>query len=348
MKRCLIVFLLLVAASAATPLHAQRISTANMKLLHSYDDSLQDYGDKMLDEQLATDRLRADSMFTRLLVKALRVPNSFYFQFDSMQMAPVLYPADSSFRIITWHIPMNDDGYRQKGAIQMNTSDGSLKLFPLFDISDYSDDLLDSIRGTQNWVGAVYYKIIEHAVGNQKVYTLLGYDENSDLTSRKWIDILRFDQQGEPRWGGDFFLVKNDSIFPPGSKRYLVEYKKEGRAHVNYDEEDSLIVMDHLVSETGEPEKRYTLIPGGDYEAFKWENDHWTFIDKLYMQNAGDGNEPKPMTILDDNGNANEDALMKQSEKNIEKAQEQEKKQAASQQKKNEKAPPKKSSKKGN
>lgn len=315
----------------ASQSHAQQIAPADLKRLQKLDDSLQEYGNKMLDELMATDRLRADSMFTRLLVRAMRVSNSYYYMFDSMQMAPVLYPADSSFRIITWHLQMNDDNYRQKGVIQMNTPDGSVKFVPLFDVSDYSEHPLDSVRNNQQWIGAVYYKILQHTVANKPVYTLLGYDENSELSTRKWIEPLTFTENGEPQFGGDYFFVGNDSILPKGSKRFVIEYKKEGRARINYDEEDSLIVIDNLVSETGEPEKKYTLIPGGDYEAFKWDNTGWKFIDKLFMEQRGDGNEPKPMLILNDDGTANEDVLQKQTEKNIKTAEEKEKKAAEKQ-----------------
>jgi hypothetical protein len=305
---------------------AQQISKADLKLLNRMDDSLGMYADKMLDAAVVSDRMRADSMFTRILVRALRTPYSFRYPFDSIPMIPILYAPDSSFRLLTWHLPMNDDSYRQKGTLQMNTADGSLKMFPLFDISDYSDALQDSMRGPQNWVGAVYYKIIQQEAHCKPVYTLLGYDENNELTSRKWIETLTFNERGEPQWGGDFFAIGKDSIFPAGSQRYLMEYKKEGRARLNYDDEDSLIIMDHLVSETNEPEKKFTLIPGGDYEGLKWKDGKWNYVEKLFMEVRGDGNEPKPMTILDDAGNYDEAALQKQTEKNIEKAKAAEKK----------------------
>lgn len=342
MRSFIFILTLMLGTASVEAVQAQAISKANRQVLQKLDDSLQLYGNSMLDELLVTDRLRADSMFTRLLVRALQVPHSFYYSFDSMQIAPVLYPTDSSFRIITWHLPMNEDNYRQKGVIQMNTANGALKIFPLFDASDYSEEtLMDSVRTPQNWVGAVYYQMLEHSTENGKVYTLLGYDENGALTTRKWIETLTFLATGEPRFGGDFFVVKNDSIFPAGSKRFLVEYKKEGRARVNYDALDSMIIMDNLVSESNEPEKKYTLIPGGDYEAFKWKNGRWHFIDKLFMEQRGDGNEPRPMTILDEQGNADEQVLQQQSDKNIKAAAAKEKKETMPA-KKNSKPPAKK------
>ena len=82
------------------------------------------------------DRLTADSVFTRQLVRALRVPYSFEYPFDSLFTISRMYAPDSSFRVFTWQLEVNEDLVRQHGAIQMRTTDGSLKLFPLIDKSD--------------------------------------------------------------------------------------------------------------------------------------------------------------------------------------------------------------------
>src|SRR5690606_40572592 len=55
--------------------------------------------------------------------------------FDSLITISKLSPKDSSFKIFTWQLVINDNLVRQHGAIQMKTNDGSLKLFPLIDKS---------------------------------------------------------------------------------------------------------------------------------------------------------------------------------------------------------------------
>ncbi len=295
---------------------AQRISTSDRAQLDEYNDTLGKLGGLTLDAITPPERLRYDSMFTVTLVKALQLPYSFYYSFDSILTAPILYPSDSSFRIITWHYEKDGGEYRQKGAIQFNTADGRLKLTPLYDYSEFAENPQDSIRDNRHWVGAIYYSIVTKESKGKKVYFLLGYDENNMLTTRKWIEPLQFDDSGNAVLGGDFFAIGNDSIFPATSRRYKVEFKKYANARVNYDVQQDMIIMDNLVSETNEPEKLYTLIPGGDYEALKWENGKWKFIDRLFVDNLGDGNEPLPATILNDAGLPNEDVLGKQSEKN--------------------------------
>ncbi len=311
-----IVFIIILCFQLHINAQAQRIHAADLPNLQTYNDTLGKLGGLMLDALTPPERLRYDSMFTVNLVKALQTPFSYYFPFDSILTAPIVYPADSSFRIITWHYEKDGGDYRQKGAIQYNTPDGSLKLTPLYDYSDFASNVQDSVRDNRHWIGAIYYNIITKAVAGKKVYFLLGYDENNMLTTRKWIEPLQFDEQGNAVLGGDFFDVGNDSIFPAGSRRYKVEFKKYANARVNYDAQQDLIVMDNLISQTNEPDKLYTLVPGGDYEGLKWENGKWKFIDRLFVDNLGDGNEPRPALILSEAGLPNEDVLGKQSEKN--------------------------------
>jgi hypothetical protein len=60
-----------------------------------------------------------------------------------------------------------------------------------------------------------------------------------------------------------------------------------------------MILYDHLISETNEPQKRYTLIPDGDYEGFVWKNGQWVHINKVFTQKLEDGQAPVPMPFND-------------------------------------------------
>jgi hypothetical protein len=320
MKNILVISILLFAVYL-TPRVASaqqnKIDKVNLLYLEKVNDSLGEEGIRILDEILPLNRMKSDSMFTRMLVRGLLVPYSFYFSFDSIETAPILYPEDSSFRIITWHYTLNDADYRQKGVLQVNTPDGSPKFFPLFDVSDYTDEPQDSVRDNRNWIGAVYYKILQQESQGKKVYFLIGYDENNSLTTRKWIETLTFNEKGDPVFGGNFFRIPYNGVFTQASRRYLMEYKSGSRARLNYDDEEGMIIMDFLVSETGEPDKRYTLVPGGDYSGLFWKNGAWEYIARLDVDMLGDGNEPRPALILNEDGSANEGTLQKQSDKNM-------------------------------
>ncbi len=152
---------------------------------------------------------------------------------------------------------------------------------------------------------------------NKKFYTLLGFDDNNMKTTKKWIEVLTFDQTGSPVFGGPFFSVQGDKVTSAKPMaRFSLEYKKDGRARMNYDNEMDLIVFDHLISETNTPDKKNTLVPDGDYEGFKWTNGKWVHINKVFDFKLADGEAPMPEPLKDDLGNSNEEKLRTQSEKN--------------------------------
>ena len=245
--------------------------------LQQMEDELKPLAYAILNEDQFLDRFKADSAFPRGLVKALRTPHSFRYRFDSLITISQQYAPDSSFRIFTWQIQMEDmNHFRQKGAIQMRTNDGSLKLIPLFDASKFTEAPFDSVRTNQNWIGAVYYNIIQTTYNNRKYYTLFGYDENDARSSRKWMEVMTFDANGNPQFGGRYFNYREDDIKPKQPAfRFCLEYKKDANAKLNYDPELNMIVMAHLVSEEGDNKKKHTLVPYGTFEGFKWLGGKW-------------------------------------------------------------------------
>ncbi|MEI9933271.1 MAG: hypothetical protein WDM71_00065 [Ferruginibacter sp.] len=287
---------------------AQHISKEDLKVLNKKEDSLEEYSLKIIQSQQDYDRFVADSMFTKTFVRALKTPNSFYYPFDSLETISKLYAPDSSFRIYTWELIVNDEDVQQHGAIQMRTDDGSLKLFPLIDKSDLISNLQDTITDNRAWIGAVYYRILETKNGNQNCYTLLGYDENNIRSTKKLIDVLTF-ENSRPIFGGPYFSFEEDSVVKNPVNRYIVEFKKDAAPRLNYDSDMGVIVVEHLESETNEPNKKWTLIPDGDYEGFKWKNNKWVHIDKIFHYVTPEGQEPVPDPVKDNNKNLLGDKL---------------------------------------
>jgi len=300
----------------------KRIPLADRRLLAKKEDSLKIYADSMINAEHSGKRFLSDSQFVKTFVRALKTKNSFYYPFDSLQTVSMLYPDDSSFRIFTWQLKKDDYMYFQKGAIQMHTPDGSLKLLPLFDASMFTAKPVDSLRTRKNWIGALYYRIIQKSYNGTQYYTLLGFDDYNSGSNRKWMEVMHFDPAtGEPLFGGAVVSFKEDTgKTKPALNRFQIEYKKEARTQFNYSPEKDMIIYDHLVSETEEPNRKETYIPDGDFVGFKWENGQWVHVDKVFNFKLKDGETPLEATIKDNNGNIDEQKLMEQSEKNIENA----------------------------
>jgi hypothetical protein len=272
MKKTVWVVLLLVTGIFA---EAQNPGKNELKQLKAKEDSLGILSWRIGNEISPANRLRADSFFIRVLVRALAVKNSFGFPFDSILVQRV-YAPDSSFRIFTWAIDKNRDTMRQRGVIQYRTADGSMKITPLIDNSEFAEDLY-AITGSRNWIGAIYYRIILKEHDGKKYYTLLGLDDNNSKTAKKWVDVLTFNEAGQPVFGSPVFKGAPNGV----NNRYSIEYKKDARARLTWDVEQDMIVFDHLTSETGHVNQRSTFVPDGDYEGFKWENGFWVYQPKI-------------------------------------------------------------------
>jgi hypothetical protein len=282
-----------------TNVFAQQPLTKSAKaLLKIKEDSLSVIGKQIVASEEASVRFRSDSQFTRLLVRSLKTPFSFNYPFDSLTTISRLYSPDSLFRIFTWQVSRDADLHRRHGAIQMRTADGSLKLFPLIDRSIVIQNQEDTVTNNEWWIGAIYYRVIKKEYNNKNYYTLFGYDENSIRSTKKRIEVLTFDEKGSPVFGGKYFTFEKDTINKPVQSRYTIEYKKNGNGRILYDDELDMIIYDHLISESNEPAKKFTYIPDGDYEGFKWVNGKWQHIEKVFNKKREDGQAPvlKPFT----------------------------------------------------
>jgi len=314
-KKPLIVLLLFCVQLTAFS-QEDKIAPADRKLLQKKEDSLRVIIKNMYLDSFTAGRMRSDSQFIKTLVRSLQVKNSFYYPFDSVKGISKIYAPDSSFKIFTWHLDFDGMYIRQRGAIQMRTANGSLKLIPLRDYSEFSENVMDSVRTKDTWIGAVYYNIIQTKHNGKNYYTLFGFDENTVRSNRKWIEVLTFDQRNMPVFGGPYFSFAKDSIKKPDQYRFSIEYKKDASTTMNYEPEFDMILVDHLISETDEPENPWTLVPDGDYEGFKWVNGKWLHINKVFDQKLEDGAFPMPDPLKDDSGNNDQKKMDERNQKN--------------------------------
>ncbi|MGC4034993.1 MAG: hypothetical protein QM764_03455 [Chitinophagaceae bacterium] len=311
-----IIFFCLFSLAILSTSYSQSFSASEKKLFQLKEDTLKRLAKNLIIDSIQEGRMRSDSNFVRALVRTLQVKNSFFYPLDSVKGISKLYAPDSSFRIFTWNLSYDEYYSRQRGAIQVKTKDGSLKLIPLRDVSEFTADPLDSVRTKANWIGAVYYRVILTKYNNKNFYTLFGYDANSAMTNKKWIEVMTLNENNDPVFGGKYFSFEQDSVRKPTQYRFNIEYKKAASTTVNYDDELKMILYDHLISETDEPEKQFTYVPDGDYEGFKWEKGKWVHIDKVFTYKLQDGQAPVGDPILDNQGNHDENKLNEKTKKN--------------------------------
>ncbi len=282
MKR--IVAALAVFAFFSVPLrtNAQVISPQDREKLKKMEDSLVFSADSMFNAFIPDSRPMYSERFARQLVRALKIPNSYWYPFDTLKkMVNMVYADDNAFRIFNWEIEPTLTTKRYYGAIQL--AQPELKLVGLNDYSAQLEaGLEDSVLPASRWFGALYYRVISHEVAGKKVYTLFGLNSGSIISNKKVLDALTFTPAGVT-FGAPIFGVGSQNFARQPVKRFVMEYKKDVTASMNWDPEQNMIVFDRLASVSNDPSRKYTYVPTGQYDGFAWSDGMWN-LHKDIMQ----------------------------------------------------------------
>ncbi len=265
-------------------------------------DSLQKYEAEMV--------LLADSMYQapivdlrgtyceqlgRLLVKALRINGSYTYPFEKLgEKINILVPDDNAFRMFNWSMLNTEVTLRYYGAIQMNSD--VLKLYPLSDQSDkLGKGVEDSVLTNGRWFGALYYRIMAHETEHGTMYTLFGQNKGGIVSTKKVMEPMVLTEQG-PVFGFPVFRVRDaQSGTYAMQHRFIIEYKKEVQASLNWDDKMKAVYFDRLISQVNDPNRKYTYVPSGQYDGFRWKSDRWDMVEDLIpVQEMKDGEAPVP------------------------------------------------------
>lgn len=269
--------------------------STELKTLHTYEDTLGLLSFLVVNDSLPENRFIACRKLITTLVKALKTENSFQYPFERMRTVSIQYPADSTFRIFTWQLYVDENEYRYYGAIQLNTP--QLKLIPLVDRSfTVQSEEYDTLQPDQ-WYGALYYNIYDFDTAEGRKYLLFGYNAHSFFNHKKLIDILSIKDGNATFGAGDFvyYFPENDSTSI--KNRVVLSYSSEASFKMNFDQTLGMIVFDHLTPMGGSYGQGMTMVPDGTYEAFKLEDGQWKWVS--YIANQILEEAPRPEPILD-------------------------------------------------
>lgn len=297
---------------------ATTLSKQELLKIKRLEDTLRYLSNQMIDDTISDKRKKYCYSFIPKFVEALKMPNSFYYPFDSLETVTKVYPQDSTFRIFTWQlyftVPITlpakysrtgrDTFFdrpiiRYYGVIQMRSKE--LKMFPLFDVSDTLTYGTEQELGANNWYGQLYYNIIQKSVAGKNYYTMFGFKAADQLTRRKIIDVLTFDDEGKPHFGAplfDFQYTDTNSVNHRDTlSRFFIEYKWDASTVLNYDPELEMIVFDHVAPPDDKAKgATFSYVPDGTYEGFKWLQNHWEWVEKVFTFAINeDDNPPVPM-----------------------------------------------------
>ena len=98
----------------------KKIDSLSIDSLKDYEIRLGGLGYSMVRDFDEEVRITSGRNFIRQFGRALRIPNSYYYPFDSLKNLMIIYSPDDLFRIFTWNVATNDETFRYFGVIQMN------------------------------------------------------------------------------------------------------------------------------------------------------------------------------------------------------------------------------------
>jgi hypothetical protein len=256
------------------------LAPADLKAIQYMEDSLAVTADSMYGGFLSDVRLVYSERFARQLVRALKIPGSWTYGFPKLtNKINIVYPEDKAFRIFNWDIAPTEDTRRYYGAIQMPMQE--LKLYGLVDYStQLGKGAEDSVLSRGRWLGALYYRIIQNDIDGKRYYTLFGLNAAGRLSNKMVLDPLTFDATG-PVFGAPIFNVRSENLPNERVQRFILEYKKDVQVAMNWNAELSAIYFDELVSQVNDPARKYTYVPSGQINGFKWDGAHWNFMQNI-------------------------------------------------------------------
>lgn len=296
MRKKLLIFLVFLFNSAF--LFAQHSDeSGNIKQLNFFQDSLAHLGKKLINDTDDLDRKSANYKFIPTLVSALKIPHSYNYPFDSVKAVSITNAPDSRFRIFSWHVMNQDGSYRFYGAIQMNTGE-KLRMFPLEDYSPLLKNPEDSVVNNRKWYGAQYYKIIRMSADNP-YYVLLGWKGNTVKSTKKVIEVLSFNREGQPVFGMPIFNGNGKN-----RKRVIFEYARQTSMLLRYVPDGGLIVFDHLSPADPKVKDPASFGPDLSYDGYKMKDGKFQYVKNLDMRNIPEARDadyidPKAQALID-------------------------------------------------
>ncbi|MCD6367214.1 MAG: hypothetical protein J7L46_06725 [Bacteroidales bacterium] len=252
------------------------------------EDSLQFYFDQLFQSD-GTRYLKNDSekmilnrQISDLLQVTLNDESSQNYNFDKLNKLAKLFSNDNSVRIFTWDTQWKNHTHSYYGLIQYyNKKKKRLMIFPLIDKSDSINNLLKATLKSDNWYGALYYQMIPVKTGGRTYYTLIGFDQNNLLVSKKLIDVLYFTGAGKPRFGKRLFVLDKQK-----QNRVIFEYSAKIVMMMRYAPQYKMIVADHLAPNNPSYRGIYQFYgPDSNYIGFKFEKGKWVLYNDIDVKN---------------------------------------------------------------
>ena len=234
----------------------------------------------------------ANAQFLAMLQKALKLPGSFNYPFDSLKTIARLESPDTQFRIINWNFPKSDGTEEFFGFIQsLNPKTKKYLTYALIDKSADMKDIQTKTCTADQWIGMLYYKITIQKADKKPFYTVLAWKGISKEVNEKVIDVITLSPEGAPSFGKAIF-TNLPSSFKNSPKRLTFKYSSNVSMTLDYDTKKDMILFDHLGPTEPGLEGQYQFYgPSFQIDGLSFINDKWTFKENIDARNNNNGDD---------------------------------------------------------
>lgn len=228
----------------------------------------------------------ANKTFKVALEQVLKQSGSLDYPFSKLTTVGFIDSPDKQFRIVNYNIEQDD--LSQKYTCFVVHYDKRKKEQFVTELKDNSFGMPTQpteIISSDEWYGALYYKIIPISKGSKTIYTVLGWDYYSPSSQIKIIDAI-YVNGTTVKLGSPIFKQGRETL-----KRVYFEHSKKSSMALNYEENRKRIIFDHLSPESPNLKnyKSY-YVPDMSYDAFVLENGKWILEEDV----IGTNNRPDP------------------------------------------------------
>ncbi len=217
----------------------------------------------------STQKVAAMDTFARAFETTLRQAGSMDFLFDSIPYVGKLTSDDKRVRIYTWNLPLSAEHEEYYGIVQYRLKDGVEKTTVLHPKKDLQVRSEAAELKNGEWLGSLYYQIVQTKSDKQTYYTLIGYEFNNPLFHRKLFDVLTFDGNGSPIFGAPVFDNGQRKLY-----RVYFEFSDGLPFFVNYLPRKKMLVFQRLQIEAL-PNGMPGRVPIDVFDGLFFKNGYW-------------------------------------------------------------------------
>ncbi len=252
-------------------------------------------GDSLLKGSSDSVRRASHEQFLKLADSVLRNPASYTLSFAQVPAFSVVTAPDHSFRILTWMLQESEGNkYSYYGYVQVrDEKKKTIRTVRLYEEAHNNNDSAEYFRlDSSNWMGCIYYKVIQERVDKKNYYLLLGWAPHSFLTTRKIAEPFQITPT-KVLFGAPIIRGQGRTRC-----RLVFEYNSRVTMSLRYEEKMKMVVFDHIQSSDPRPESKgmYSMYgPDMTYDGLKFSNGTWVYQKDIQVNNQvdTDGKTPK-------------------------------------------------------